>query len=131
MKVTEETNSSIAVAQNVSGEDIKEGDFVTARSEVVEWPSFYWDCSSIELPPHEPVRTRYITSESGRPFKVMAVCLPFIYAEQPDGGIKTFDVRKHQMVRLQFNRAQEVWKKMGYSPDEKKREAKKGKKRAK
>jgi hypothetical protein len=43
---------------------------------------------------------------------VVAVCLPFVYAKQPSGGTAIFDIRKHQLVRLEINTGRRVWKRL-------------------
>ena len=112
METTTETNYQTTVAARVAGEDIKQGDYVTVLNEIVELPSFLWSCSGSTLPADEPVRIRYMPSDAGQPFKVVAVCLPFVYTKRPKGGTKTFDTRQNQLVRLDPDSGHAVWKRL-------------------
>ena len=114
MKTTTETRSKTAttVAARIAGEDIAKGDFVTILSEIIEAPSFLWSCSSVSLPPDEPVRTRYLPRAAGEPHKVVAVCLPFVYAKRPRGTLIAFDTRQQQLVRLDRDNGRSLWNQM-------------------
>jgi hypothetical protein len=114
MKTSIETRSKTAttVAARIAGEDIAKGDFVTILSEIIEAPSFLWNCSSVSLPPDEPVRTRYLPRAAGEPHKVVAVCLPFVYARRPKGSLIAFDTRQQQLVRLDHDNGRSLWKRM-------------------
>jgi hypothetical protein len=104
-----ETGFRTTVAARVAAEDIHAGDFVTVLNQIVELPSYLWNCSGTPLSPEEPVRGRYIPLDAGQPFKVLAVCLPFVYVKRTEGGITTFDTRQHQLVRLDHESVREVW----------------------
>jgi len=110
METKTETRYQTKVAARVAGEDIKPGDYIAVLNEIVELPSFLWCCSSGTLPADEPVRTRYMPEDAGQPFKVFAVCLPFVYTKRPEGGTSTFDVRQHELVRLDPGTGRAVWK---------------------
>ena len=112
MESTTETNYRTTVAARVAGEDIKRGDYVTVLNEVVELPSFYWSGAGSTLPADEPVRVCFMPSDAGQPFKVVAVCLPFVYTERPRGGTTTFDTRQKQLVRLDPDSGCTVWKRL-------------------
>ncbi|MCA9036568.1 MAG: hypothetical protein KDA91_15640 [Planctomycetaceae bacterium] len=104
------TNSSTSVVAQVAGEDVRAGDYITVLNEVVELPSFLWGCSETSFPPDEMVRTRQIPDIAGQPFRVVEVCLPFVYARQPNRSLTTFDTRQHQLVRMKRRTGQLVWK---------------------
>ena len=114
MKTTTESRSKTVttVAARIAGEDIAKGDFVTILSEIIELPSFLWSCSSISLPIDEPVRTRYLPGAAGEPHKIVAVCLPFVYAKRPKGELIAFDTRQQQLVRLDPDSGRSLWKQM-------------------
>lgn len=112
MQTTTEANFATNVAARVAGEDIKLNDYVTALTEICELPSFLWCCSDGTLPVDEPVRSVFKAREAGQPSKVIAVCLPFVYAKQAKGGIEIFDIRIHQLVRLDRNTGRKVWKRL-------------------
>ena len=101
-----------SVVARIAGEDLKPGDFVTALTEMIELPSFLWCCDSAAAPKDELVRLRYLPREAGEPFKVMAVCLPFVYTKRANGKLMTFDTRKHQLVKLDNLSGKKVWKRM-------------------
>ncbi|QDS94604.1 hypothetical protein FF011L_33830 [Roseimaritima multifibrata] len=102
----------LTVAMRVAGEDIARGDYVTILSEIIEIPSFLWSCSSVSLSVDEPVRSRYLPREKGEPHRVVAVCLPFVYAKRPKGSLIAFDTRQQQLARLDKTIGQQLWKQM-------------------
>lgn len=101
-----------SVVARIAGEDLKPGDFVTVLTEMIELPSFLWSCDSAATPKDELVRLRYLPREAGEPFKVMVVCLPFVYTQRANGKLTTFDTRKHQLVKLDNMSGKKVWKRM-------------------
>jgi len=112
MKSQTDSNFQTTVAARIAGEDIHKGDYVTVLTDVVELPSYLWNCSDSELPADEPVRMRYLPRNAGWPYKVIAVCLPFVYAKTLRGGINVIDTRQQQLVRLDADRSRKVWKRM-------------------
>lgn len=98
------------VASRVAGEDIQKGDFITVLNELLEFPSYLWCGSGAPLSADEPVRIRYLPSNAGLPYRVFAVCLPFVYARAAKGGVETFDVRQHQLARLDAESGFSIWK---------------------
>jgi hypothetical protein len=107
MKTSTESHSATTVAATIAGEDIHCGDFVTLLNAIFEVPSYQWDQAM--LPPTELVRLKLIPCDAGVPLKVFAVCLPFIYAKDSKGEIKTLDLRREQLVRLSGDCAEKVW----------------------
>ncbi len=112
MKAATSKNLPTTVAARVAGEDIACGDFVTVMHEIVELPSFLWNCSGVSLPPDEPVRIRGVASDAGQPYKVLGVCLPFVYAKAHCGRVVVLDSRQRHLVRLDPTCARAVWAKM-------------------
>ncbi len=110
------TESTIKVetttAATVAGEDLACGDYVSLLTETVELPSFLWNCSDLMLSPHELVRLKVIPSQAGQPLKVMAICLPFVYAKTSAGEMTTLDIRRAQLVRLDRRCAKSIWKQL-------------------
>lgn len=104
--------SPLTLATRLAPEDIRPKDFVAVLNQVYELPSFLWSCSSTLLSNDEPVRLCLMSRDPGKPFKVRAVCLPFVYAVDSGGKQVAFDVRQHQLVRLDFKIGKKVWKKM-------------------
>lgn len=101
-----------SAAATVAGEDIALGDYVSLLSRTVEVPSYMWDSCAASLSPHEMVRLRLIPEEAGQPLKVIAICLPFVYAKTPQGAVVTLDTRQMQLVRLERRCARVVWKEL-------------------
>jgi hypothetical protein len=112
MKVATQTALKTTVAARVAGEDIACGDFVAVMNEIVELPSFLWSCTGVSLAADEPVRIRHVANDAGQPYKVIGVCLPFVYAKTHRGGVVAIDTRQRQLVRLDQACASAVWKKM-------------------
>lgn len=110
MKTTIESKYHTTVAARIAGEDLQCGDFVTVLNETVELPSFLWNCSEIALPADEPVSIRFKSHDAGQPYKVIDVCLPFVYVKRVRGGVEVIDTRRQQLVRLDPERGENVWK---------------------
>jgi hypothetical protein len=102
----------ITVATRMAPEDIQPKDMVAELYQIVELPSFLWSCSDSLLPADELVRIRYLPSEPGKPFKVTAVCLPFVYTRDTGDKLVIFDTRQQQLVRLDRKIARKIWKRM-------------------
>jgi hypothetical protein len=112
MKFDTQAELQTTVAARIAGEDIACGDFVAVMNEIVELPSFLWSCSGVSLAPDEPVRIRCAANDAGHPYKVIGVCLPFIYAKTHRGRVIVIDTRQRQLVRLDRDCARTVWRKM-------------------
>ncbi len=113
MKTASKPETRLTVAARVASEDIKSGDFVAVLNEIFEFPSFLWSDSTVSLSPEEPVRIRYMPCNAGHPFKVVAVCLPFVYVKRHGGDVFNFDTRQHQLVRLDKSTAEKLWRRKG------------------
>jgi hypothetical protein len=107
-----ETTNDSELSKTLAAEDVRRGDFVSILYEVIELPSYLWFNDSYVLPPDEPVRMKWRTSDCGTPLKVKAVCLPFIFVKKPCGSHRTLDVRQHRLIRLSDHYAKTVWKAM-------------------
>jgi hypothetical protein len=112
METTTETTCQTTVAARVAGEDILPGDYVTILNSSVELPSFLWCASGSTLPADEPVRIVCVPRDAGRPFKVVTVCLPFVYTKDPQAGTIILDTRQQQLVRLDPKNGSVVWKRL-------------------
>ncbi len=99
-------------AATVAGEDLACGDYVALLNQVLEFPSYLWDSAASSLSPHELVRLKTIPAGAGRPLRVIAICLPFVYARTPKGKTATIDTRRTQLVRLDRQCAKVIWKEM-------------------
>jgi hypothetical protein len=77
--------------------------------ETVELPSFFW----LDTPPgcrDELVTVRYMPAKNGLPWKIKAICLPFVFVEPPQGESQTMDIRRVQLARLPNGYARRVRK---------------------
>jgi hypothetical protein len=99
-------------AATVAGEDLACGDYVSRLNETTDFPSFLWDSCAVTLSPHELVRLKLIPSNAGHPLKVVAICLPFVYAKTPGGEMATIDTRRTQLVRLDRKCAKLIWRQL-------------------
>jgi hypothetical protein len=112
MKTQPHIDPELTLAATVSGEDLRVGLDVAVLNETFELPSFMWSCCDVTLDPHELVRLQYQSRDGGTPLRVRAVCLPFVFVEQPDGRHRTIDLRRTQLVRLDRDYARLVRKKL-------------------
>ena len=103
-------------AMTTAGEDLACGDYVARLNETVDFPSFLWDACGASLSPHEMVRLKVIPSTAGHPLRVIAICLPFIYAKTPGRETVTIDTRRTQLVRLHRKCAKLIWKALRSGP---------------
>ena len=110
MSSTSTVKPDPSVAARVAGEDIACGDFVGVLTETIEVPSYFWDCSDVTMTPGEMIRFKLLPQDSGAPLKVIAVCLPFVYATDAHGKAVTLDTRRVQLVRIDRQCAKTVCK---------------------
>ncbi len=112
MKNESTSQIELTAAATVAGEDLACGEYVSLLSETVDFPSFLWDSCGAGLSPHELVRLKVIPANAGHPLKVIAICLPFVYAKMPGGEMATIDTRRTQLVRLNRRCAKVIWKEL-------------------
>jgi hypothetical protein len=101
-----------SAAATIAGEDLACGDYVALLNETVGFPSFLWDACGASLSPYELVRVKVIPSTAGHPLRVIAICLPFVYAKTPGGETVTIDTRQMQLVKLHRKCAKVIWKEL-------------------
>jgi hypothetical protein len=119
-----------SVASVLAPEDIQKGDFVATFSQTYELPSFYWDdCISASEP--SVIRLRFKSPDAGRPYRVKAICLPFVYVKRSKSDHAVLDVRSTQLVRLDRDYARAILAdaKKQSAADKKSKRKKKRKKR--
>jgi hypothetical protein len=105
-----------SAAATIAGEDLASGDYIALLNQTVDFPSFLWDACGASLSPHELVRLKVIPGNAGRPMRVIAICLPFVYAKTPKGKTATIDTRRTQLVRLDRKCAKVIWKELRRAP---------------
>lgn len=121
MKLVTDTSRPTTVAASLAPEDVACGDFVGVLRTTFELPTYMWDAAQALLPVDEVVRLPMIPADAGVPFKVFAVCLPFVYAKTAAGELRTLDVRREQIVRLDRDCAKAVWDELKPAKPEKKK----------
>ncbi len=104
--------SEPTLAATVAPEDLRCGDIIALLNEVGEYPSFLWPLDSQMSPPDQPVRIRCRARQSGRPLRIVGICLPFVFVETPGRRFRTLDLRQCECVRLNREYARLVWKKL-------------------
>jgi len=102
--------SESSLAKPVAPEDLRVGRFVALLDEIFGYPSYLWTCDSELQPREEPVRIQWPASEGGRPLKIEAICLPFVFVSTVDREHDVLDVRGCRFVQLSETYATTVWK---------------------
>ena len=125
MNTYSQINHDTHLAKCLAAEDIRCGDMVAILDTTYEYPSFLWHAEPHQLPPTETIRIRFLGDEHpGRPLKVKAICLPYVFVKQPDNRHITLDTRRCRLVRLSDAYAKRAWKLSG-EPRKKKKKSKK------
>jgi hypothetical protein len=109
MKLATDISSDTTVAATLAPEDVACGDYVALLKTTFELPTYMWDAAQAMLPVDEVIRLKMIPADAGVPLKVFAICLPFVYAKNATGELKTLDLRREQIVRLNRDSAKLVW----------------------
>lgn len=103
-----------AAAKLLHPEDVSAGDDVALAIQSYDYPSFIWSMvDPTTMPLDETIRLSFVPQETSKPFKVIAVCLPFVLCEKVDGKHETFDVRNVKLMRLAPDFAEAA--RMGYA----------------
>jgi len=98
------------MAKFLAPEDVRAGDYVALLHVVHEIPSFWWCSGMGTIRPDEPVRVPFMPKNAGVPFRVRSVCLPFILVKGPSGEMRSLDVRRYRLARLDRGHALAAWK---------------------
>jgi hypothetical protein len=88
-------------------EDISTGDYIAPLSMTFEFLDFFRECRT---GPPEVCRLSVMPC-AFTPYKVTAVCLPFVLVEDAKGDSATLDVRRYVLARLDEDFAQAAMKK--------------------
>ena len=111
MKERLTSGNRTSLAATVAPEDLRCGDYVALLNEIFEFPAFL--CSDSAFAEHgETIRIQLQASDAGKPLKVKAICLPFVFVKTASRKRQTIDVRQAQLVRLDRQYGRKVWKKM-------------------
>ena len=94
-----DSSTKIRSVRPVAAEDLRVGDDVALLRISYEFPSFLW-CGDVESR-HQPVRMTFLPHQDvGQPLQVMAICLPFVVVEKPNGKRTTLDLRRCELAVL-------------------------------
>jgi hypothetical protein len=93
-------------AKVLAPEDISPGDYIAPLNMTVEFLDLFRECRA---GPPEVCRVSVMAC-AFTPYKVAAVCLPFVLAEDAKGEPATLDVRRCTLARLDEDFAQAAMK---------------------
>ena len=125
---TQITSSLSGVATRIAAEDIRIGEYYALMSVTFEYPSFCWlytDPSTTRR--SEPVRITYRAGFINGPFRVKAICLPFVLVKTSIKSVRLLDVRNCQLARVDEQFARRVWKAERKQAQSSQRKSRKGK----
>ncbi|MEM7456972.1 MAG: hypothetical protein AAF456_21690 [Planctomycetota bacterium] len=113
-----ETPFNTDVARMTAPEDVRVGDYIALLTETCQYPTFFWNTlDNNVLPPEDPVLIKYKPHPDDGPYKVLSVCLPFVFVEQPNGCTRIFDVRQCELARVSDDFARMVFKRRSPSSE--------------
>ena len=95
--VTNTENTTIT--RRLAPEDIVPGMYIAIAARYHEVFPF-WLIGCIPGASVEPFRYACLTCAEGEPRRVLAVCLPFVLAENAQDSVETIDVRMCSLVRV-------------------------------
>jgi hypothetical protein len=104
------SGQGMTLSKTLAPEDLRRGQFVTLLNEIYEFPSFFWCDGTWSLAPEAPVRLQLLATDAGVPLKVKHVCLPFVLAKHPQGSVRTLDLRRCRLARLDAAYAKAAWR---------------------
>lgn len=90
----------MTLAMPLAPEDVIPESYIAVHTMMKELPLWYLDSDELKYSSDRPRRIKRVPGNAGRPFKVKAVCLPYVYALAPDGEPHTLDLRQCRLVRL-------------------------------
>jgi hypothetical protein len=102
--------ADLKTAKVLAPEDVRAGDYVAVLQVVHEIPSFWWCEGMGTIRPEEPVRVPFFPKHAGVPLRVRSVCLPFILVKSPTGSLRSLDVRRCRLARLDRAHALAAWR---------------------
>lgn len=103
-------SSESTTAKVLAPEDVRAGDYVALLHMVCELPSFWWSGGLATMRPDEPVRVPFLPRNGGVPLRVRSVCLPFVLVKAPSGALRSLDVRRYRLARLDREHGRAAWK---------------------
>ena len=89
----------ITAIKRLAPEDIAPGLFIAVTAIVHEVVP-PWLIGAVPGDPAPVFRIPCIGCADGDPLRVLAVCIPFVMAEDAKGNVQTLDTRQHTLARL-------------------------------
>lgn len=108
---TQSEQSLQAVSRRLGAEDIQIGSYIAVVQQVSELVSFLWVGDTSPEGREQPVFYRHTPSNSGEPYRVLAICLPFVFTEDLSGEAATVDLRQCEVSQLTTGYVEAVRKK--------------------
>jgi len=93
-------DNTVTLARAISPEDIRPEMYVTMLSIVTEHLPFIICADDVAYRQPETFRVQWVPRCEPQPLKVLEVCLPFVLVKQPDGALRTLDVRRYRLAQL-------------------------------
>ena len=94
------------IARSLAPEDIRRRDYVAALYETWQILPCVIDGALRDV---EPISVSLLPYPTAAPYRVVAVCLPFVFVEDAFGGGTSLDVRGVRLVRVGDRYAKRVW----------------------
>lgn len=91
---------TISMARRLAPEDVKPDMFVALHEVICEHATYFLYPDALKPVEQQKMRIVWQADGAGKPYRVKAVCLPYVLALEPEGNPRTFDLRKHNLVRL-------------------------------
>ena len=114
----------ISIISTLAPEDIQPGMFIAVHK-ITEEHLPYSCFEDRSLSDHEkPLRMTWLPDNSGVPYKVKSVCIPYVYATTAIGKPRIFDLRRHRLVRLDPDFGRMVWQGLKKARNVKKKKSK-------
>jgi hypothetical protein len=82
----------------IGPEDVRCGDYVTVTHVMYEYIQDI--CASTPSQEIPVSRFTLMSDDAGQAHKVVAVCLPFVLVEDPNGKSGSLDLRRHRIAKL-------------------------------
>ncbi len=102
-------DTQMDIARDVAPEDIAVGDYVTVAHVTYEFVRL------CDRSFDDAVKTQRVTlmcPSAGQPWKVVSICLPYLFVRAPEGHHDTLDVRRHRLARLSEAYGNEAFKRL-------------------
>lgn len=108
---TQSEQSLQTVSRRLAAEDIQIGSYIAVVQQVSELVSFLWMGDTSPEDREQPVFYRHTPINSGEPYRVLAICLPFVFTEDISGEAATVDLRQCEVTQLTAGYVEAVRKK--------------------